>query len=164
MRAKTLARKVAEEMAALTRVGWVASILVGIAFIVLGIVFISLSYGAKDEIRTAMIAEDVTTSKDATVPNALVQDVETARAEEAILTEHTRGRNGPYTSMDREDPNRESYLKGLTLRNSLNLSIMGFGVADLALGVGVVAILMGASTMLLTSTALYAVRRSRSIN
>ncbi|HJO06856.1 MAG TPA: hypothetical protein QGG37_05905 [Chloroflexota bacterium] len=41
---------------------------------------------------------------------------------------------------------------------------MGFGVADLALGVGVVAILMGASTMLLTSTALYAVRRSSSIN
>ena len=151
-------------MAALTKVGWVASVLVGRAFIVLGVVFIVLSNGAKDEIRTAMIAEDVTTGDDASIPNALVQDVETARAEEAVLTEHTRGCNGPYTSMDREDPNRESYLKGLTLRNSLNLSIMGFGVADLALGVGVVAILMGASTMLLTSTALYAVRRLSSIN
>jgi hypothetical protein len=149
-------------MAALTKIGWVASVLVGIAFIVLGIVFITLSYGAKDEIRTAMIAEDVTTSEDAAVPNALVQDVETARAEEAILTEHTLGRNGPYTGMERGDPNRDSYLNALTMRNSLNLSIMGFGVADLALGVGVVAILMGASTMLLTGTALYAVRRASS--
>ena len=151
-------------MAAVARIGWVAAVLVGMAFIILGIIFISLSYGAKDEIRTAMIAEDVTTSEDASVPSALVQDVETARAEEAILTEHTLGNYGPYTGMERDDPNRDSYLKGLTLRNSLNLSIMGFGVADLALGVGVVSILMGVSTMLLTGSALFALRRTGSIS
>jgi hypothetical protein len=137
---------------------------VGITFIVIGIVFITLWYGAQDDIRTAMIAEDVTTSENAAIPSALVQDVDTARAEEAILTEHTRGRNGPYTSMERGDPNRDSYLNALTMRNSLNLSIMGFGVAHLARRIVVVAILMGDSTMLLTSTALCAVRRSSSIN
>ncbi len=151
-------------MAALAKVGWVGAILAGIAFIVLGVVFIALSNGAKDEIRTAMIAEDVTTGDDAAIPNVLVQDVETARAEEAVLAEHTLGRYGPYTAMDREDPNRASYLKGLTMRNSLNLSIMGFGVADLALGVGVVSILMGASTLLLTGPALFALRRSSTIS
>ena len=142
-------------MAALAKVGWVGAILAGIAFIVLGVVFIALSNGAKDEIRTAMIAEDVTTGDDAAIPNVLVQDVETARAEEAVLAEHTLGRYGP---------NRASYLKGLTMRNSLNLSIMGFGVADLALGVGVVSILMGASTLLLTGPALFALRRSSTIS
>ena len=45
--------------------------------------------------------------------------------------------------MERDDPNRESHLKGLTLRNALNLAIVGFGVADLAMGVGAVTIVLG---------------------
>ena len=146
-------------MGAITKFGWVAAVLVGIAFVAVGITFITLGLDAKDEIRTAMIAEDVRTGDDASIPNALVQDAETARVQEATLTEHTRGANGTYTSMDREDPNRESYLKALTMRNSLNLSIMGFGVSDLAIGVGLVSILMGASTLLFMSPALFALRR-----
>ena len=42
--------------------------------------------------------------------------------------------------MEPDDPNRETYLKGLTLRNALNLAVVGFGVADLAIGTGAGAI------------------------
>ena len=45
--------------------------------------------------------------------------------------------------MGRDDPNRDVYIKGLTLRNTLNLAIVGFGVADLANGVGGVTLEMG---------------------
>ena len=47
------------------------------------------------------------------------------------------------SSLDRDDPNRETYLSGLTLRNSLNLAVVGFGVADMAVGVGAVTIVLG---------------------
>ena len=57
--------------------------------------------------------------------------------------------------MERDDPNREFYLKGLTLRNSLNLSVLAFGVADLAMGVGAVIIVMGLSTVGLGALAMH---------
>ncbi len=45
--------------------------------------------------------------------------------------------------MEPDDPNRETYLKGLTLRNALNLAVVGFGVADLAIGTGAISIVLG---------------------
>lgn len=151
-------------MAAVRKFGWVAAALVGIALIAVGIAFIAMGVDAKDQIRTAMIAEDVTTGEDASIPNALVVNAETARVQEATLTEHTLGRNGPYTSMERDDPNRASYITALTMRNSLNLSIMGFGVSDLAIGTGIVVILLGVSTSLFMAPALFALRRPTSIS
>ena len=60
--------------------------------------------------------------------------------------------------MDPTDPNREAYLSGLTLRNSLGLALLGFGVADLALGSGVVILILGAVTLGLSVPALYWLR------
>ena len=45
--------------------------------------------------------------------------------------------------MEPDDPNRETYLEGLTLRNALNLAVVGFGVADLAIGTGAISIVLG---------------------
>ena len=45
--------------------------------------------------------------------------------------------------MERDDPNRDVYIKGLTLRNALNLAIVGFGLADLAIGIGGVTVVLG---------------------
>ena len=118
--------------------------MIGIAMIVLGAIFVGLGSTAKTDIAAALRQEDVTTSEDATVPGALVEDVETARAQQDSIEAHTFGRFGPYSGMEREDPNRETYLKGLTLRNALNLAIVGFGVGDLAMGVGLVTIVLGA--------------------
>ncbi len=121
----------------------VVAVVTGIAMIVLGSIFVGLGATAKSDIAAALRQEDVTTSMDASVPGALVEDVETARAQQDSIEAHTFGRFGPYSSLERDDPNRESYLKGLTLRNSLNLAIVGFGVGDLAMGVGVVTIVLG---------------------
>ena len=137
---------------------WISAILVGVALLVLGSVFIGQGIGARETIRSAMAEEEVTTSADASIPSAPVLDAQTAAAEEEILKEHTLGTYGPYTSMARDDPNRETYLKGLTLRNSLNLSILGFGVADMAIGTGAIVLLIGFTSMGLLAPALYAVR------
>ena len=150
-------------MTAVRKVGWVAAVLVGIALMGIGIAFVALGMDAKDRLRTAMVAEDIYTSEDASIPNALVANVETAQAQEALLTEHTLGRFGPYSALERGDPNRDTYLTALTIRNSLNLSVMGFGVSDLAIGTGAVVILLGASTALFMAPALFALRRPTSV-
>ena len=98
---------------------------------------------AKGDIREALVKENVITSGDATIPGVLVQDADTAKAQAVAIEDHTFGRFGPYSSLDRDDPNREAYLDGLTLRNSLNLAVVGFGVADMAVGIGAVTIILG---------------------
>jgi hypothetical protein len=87
--------------------------------------------------------EQVITSSDASIPGVPVEDVETARAQADAIEAHTFGRFGPYSSMQRDDPNRQVYLNGLTLRNSLNLAIVGFGVGDMAIGMGAVTVVLG---------------------
>jgi hypothetical protein len=60
--------------------------------------------------------------------------------------------------MDRTDPNRATYLNGLTLRTSLGLAVLGFGVSDLALGSGVVILLIGVATIAFGVPALFWLR------
>ena len=120
-----------------------AAMVLGIGMVVTGAVFVFLGLDAKADIRQALLKENIVTSKDAPFPGVLVQDAATARAQQDAIEGHTFGEWGHYSGMDREDPNRDTYLKGLTLRNSLNLAVLGFGVADLALGTGMVSIVLG---------------------
>ena len=120
-----------------------AAIVLGIIMVILGIIFVTMGVDAKEEIRTALRKERVITGGDAEIPGVLVEDVETARAQQDVIEAHTYGRFGPYSGMERDDPNRDVYIKGLTLRNALNLAIVGFGVADLAIGVGGITIILG---------------------
>jgi hypothetical protein len=115
----------------------------GLGMMVLGGVFIALGVDAKGDIRSSLRKEQVITSADASIPGVLVEDVQTARAQQDAIESHTFGRFGPYSAMQRDDPNREVYLNGLNLRNALNLAIVGFGVADLAIGMGAVTMVLG---------------------
>ena len=130
----------------LQRISWSAvalAIILGIGMISLGGIFIVMGAGAKGDIQEALRKEEVITSKDASLPGVLVEDVATARAQQNAIEGHTFGSFGPYAGMERGDPNRDVYLKGLTLRNSLNLAIVGFGLSDLAIGLGAVTIVLG---------------------
>ena len=77
------------------------------------------------------------------MPGALVEDAATAKAQQDAIEAHTFGRFGSYSQMERDGPNREMYLKGLTLRNFLDLTVVRFGVADLAIEIGAVSIVLG---------------------
>jgi hypothetical protein len=138
---------------------WIAAAAVGLAFVGLGILFVVMGFDAKATIRTAMAEENVTTSSDAVefgVPaGVLVRDAKTAEAQASVIKMHSIDRYGLYTEMERDDPNRATYIKGLTLRNSLNLAVMGFGVADLAIGTGAIILLMGVATLAVGVPALH---------
>ena len=119
------------------------AILLGIGMVALGVIFVLMGYGAKSDIREALLKEKVITGADSAIPDVLVEDVETAKAQQDTIEAHTFGRFGPYSGMERDDPNRDVYIKGLTLRNALNLAVVGFGVADLAIGIGWVTVVLG---------------------
>lgn len=134
---------------------WLGAVAFGLFFILIGATFVYMGYSAKAEIRNNLIAENIITSKDASIPEVLVRDAATAKAQAEVITLHSVERWGYYSEMDREDPNRELYMKGLVLRNSLWMAYMGFNVADLVMGVGAVVMAVGASTLVIGTPALY---------
>ncbi|MBI2856403.1 MAG: hypothetical protein HYX93_06120 [Chloroflexi bacterium] len=119
------------------------AMLVGLGMIALGGLFMALGFDAKSDIRAALAKERIVTSSDAPIPGVEVVDARTAKAQQDAIEAHTFGRWGPYSELDREDPRRETYITGLTLRNSLNLAVVGFGMADMAVGIGGVTIVLG---------------------
>ena len=64
-----------------------------------------------------------------------------------VIKRHIREEYGRFSDMARDDPNRDHYIRGLSLQNALNPAVIGFGVADLAIGNGVVIILLGVATL-----------------
>lgn len=146
-------------MRTLKRHLWIGALALGLLFVGLGALFVVSGFDAKDAIRAALAEENVKTSKDAVnfgIPaGVLVTSAETAEAQAEVIKMHSIERYGLYTEMERDDPNRATYIKGLTLRNSLNMAVMGFGVSDLVIGMGGIIILMGASTMGFVAPVLY---------
>ena len=130
-------------MLAISKIAVAIALVLGIGMVITGSIFIFMGVDAKGDIKEALRKEKVITSPDSAIPGVLVEDVKTAKAQQDAIESHTFGRFGPYAGMESDDPNREVYLKGLTLRNALNLAIVGFGVADLAVGLGAVTIVLG---------------------
>ncbi|MBI2872450.1 MAG: hypothetical protein HYY00_04580 [Chloroflexi bacterium] len=129
--------------------------MIGLILVAAGLFFLVKGLDTRAEIREGLIAEQIITSRDASIPGVLVEDAATARAQSEAIKGHTYGRWGPYSKLDRDDPNRAVYLDGVTLRTALNLAIAGFGVADMAIGAGVLILMAGVATLLLAAPALY---------
>ncbi|HJM89850.1 MAG TPA: hypothetical protein QF624_09540 [Dehalococcoidia bacterium] len=142
-------------MRTIRRYLWIVPVVVGLLFIAGGTYAIGEGFEAQTLVTAELQDEQVTTSKDASIPSAAVTDAETATVQAATIKEHTYGKYGPYAGMERDDPNRETYLKGLTLRNSLNMAVMGFKVSELVIGIGVLLIGLGLTEMFLMAPVLY---------
>ncbi len=87
-------------MVMLRRVSWIGAVMamvLGVGMIVVGSIFIFMGADAKGEIQEALRKERVITSKDASLPGVLVEDVATARAQQDVIEAHTFGRFGPYS-------------------------------------------------------------------
>ena len=69
----------------------------------------------------------------------------TAYAEAEAINDHALEASGglTYAELDREDPTRETVMTASFLRASLFTSVVAFGVAFFAFGLGIVLILVG---------------------
>ena len=77
-----------------SKIAVVVAILLGIGMIALGVIFVLMGYGAKSDIREALLKEKVITGADSAIPGVLVEDLVTAKAQQDTIEAHTFGRFG----------------------------------------------------------------------
>lgn len=120
--------------------------LIGLIAIVVGAIFIVAGGVTYNMVHNKLADERITVSADA--PRFAGQAVAgpfTAYTEAMIIQKHALDATGgkTYAELDREDPLRAVAMNGSFLRASLFTSVVSFGVAALAAGLGVMFILLG---------------------
>lgn len=128
------------------QIAWFVALLVGIGFFVGGGYTIARGYDARNEVRDALVAEKIVTPEDAAIPNAPVVDHVTAHAQADIILVHMLEATGgkTYAELDRTDPARQTAFTASTLRTSLLSAALAWHTAELAMGVGLFMMVMGA--------------------
>jgi hypothetical protein len=89
---------------------WIAAAALGAALLGAGAFLIVSGLQTRDYIRDELRAEQVTTTADASIPGALVQDKKTAQAQADAIKEHTLGTWGPYSALPKDDPRRAQFI------------------------------------------------------
>jgi hypothetical protein len=149
----------------------IALMIFGVIFIGAGVYTIGRGYDARNDVREELLAQNITTTEDASIPNARVRDASTAKAMADIIDVHALestdgltyselGRfmaaNGDPAGTSNEDealigddgkpvanPLRNVAFQASALRTSLYTSVMAFNVADLVVGLGVMIVVLG---------------------
>ncbi len=130
----------------------VAVMLAGLVNLVIGIVFIVQSVSVKAMVTEGLAAEGQTSQlpkegEEGYFEGNVVDTAKEATAVAEYLLRHIHGEDGKTTSAttERGSEERASYLDGFSLVTGLNLAVMGFGVAQIALAAGIVMITTGLS-------------------
>lgn len=127
--------------------------LIGILGIVGGVVMIIAGISVWGVVSSYLAAERITVAEDAAfLAGASVVDPFTAYAEADIIAKHAleASEGKTYAELDREDPVRATMMTASFLRASLFTSIVSFGVAAFAMGVGLLFALFGGAIIALT--------------
>lgn len=157
-------------MARVFRKGFpLALILVGIAFVGSGIYTTARGWDARQTVRTELLAQNITTSEDAAIPNVPVQDGATAHAQAEIIGVHALEATGgeTYAEMGRfltpdggstsdeaaalkdkegnpvANPLREVAFQASALQASLHMSHLAWDVSTLVIGLGLMIVTLG---------------------
>jgi hypothetical protein len=136
---------------------WVAPAILGIVFIGGGIYMMMEGGNAKDDVRDAIVRENITTSEDASIPNERVDDADTAQAQAEVIEKHVLETTGgkTYAELERDDPDRATVLNSVSLRTALNLAVMGFKISDLVIGMGAFMVVLGITHIVFLAPAVY---------
>ena len=131
-----------------TRSLGIAATLAGVVCLVIGIVFIVQSVSVKAVVVAGLRAENVTTAlpkegEKGYFEGNVIDTASEALAASEYLEGHLRESYGTYGDTESGSPERTTYLDGTTLRNSLNLAVLAFGVTTIALGAGVFMLISG---------------------
>jgi hypothetical protein len=120
--------------------------LLGLLMIIAGAVLIVAGVITYVTISSTLASQQITVSEDAA--NFAGQHVDQpweAYAEATVIAEHADeiAEGKTYAQLAREDPNRETVMNASFLQASLFTSVVAFGVAALATGIGIVFALVG---------------------
>ena len=120
--------------------------LLGALVIAAGLVLGLSGAGTWALVQTSLAAEGITVADDAArFAGEPVDGPFTAYYEADVISTHVAkiGGGRTYAELDREDPVRALVMNGSFLRASLFTSVVSFGIAAMAMGLGVVFVLIG---------------------
>ena len=129
--------------------------LLGTLVIVAGLVLGAAGAGTWAMVQTSLAGENITVAEDAArFSGEKVDGPLTAYYEADIIEHHAleASKGKTYAELDREDPVREVVMNGSFLRASLFTSVVSFGIAAMAMGLGLVFVLIGTALRLLGRT------------
>jgi hypothetical protein len=149
----------------------IALIVLGVVFLGAGIYTVGRGFDARDQVRSELRAQNITTPEDASIPNARVDSVSTAKSMADIIGVHaakstdglTYSEMGRFMTPDGDpagtdveteavkdakgkavaNPLRNVAFQASSLRTSLYSSVMAFEVANLVLGLGAMLLVLG---------------------
>ena len=116
-----------------------------VASILLGLVLIVGGAATWLIVSSTLADQQIVTSDDACLPGRSVAGPFTAYCQAEVIEKHTLETTDGlyYAELDRDDPRRETALTSSFLQASLFTSILAFGVAAMAIGMGVLFVLIG---------------------
>ena len=128
----------------------IAVILGALVNVAIGGVFIAQSISVNAEVKQGLADEGLTTQlpkegEPGYIEGNVVDTAAEATAVAEYILSHMHGENGTdrYSNLPRGSEERASYLDGFALVTGLNLAVMGFGVTQIALAIGIVMIVTG---------------------
>src|SRR3712207_3159027 len=120
--------------------------LIGLLAIIAGIALIIGGAGTWAMVRSQLADENITVSEDARMfAGERVDGPLDAYFQADIINKHALDMSGgkTYAELDREDPVRATLMDASFLRSSLFTSVIAFGMAAFAVGLGVLFLLVG---------------------
>ena len=111
---------------------------ISIVVMVIGAVMVIAGAVTYAQVSSTLSNERIGVSEDACLGGSTVSGPFAAYCEAQIIETH---------ALDREDPLRQVAMNGSFLRASLFTSVVAFGVAAMAIGVGIVFILLGIAVL-----------------
>lgn len=119
--------------------------LASLGAIVLGVLLVIGAIATWVVVSTTLADQKIVTPDDACLPGRTVRGPFTAYCQAKVIEAHTVEATGglTYAELDREDPRREVAMNSSFLQASLFTSVLAFGVAAMAGGMGVLFVLIG---------------------
>jgi len=120
--------------------------ILAVLVIVAGFIFIVAGVGSWFAVKAQLSAENITVSDDAgRFAGEPVDGPFTAYEEANVINKHALAATGgkTYAELAQDDPVRQTAMTASFLRASLFTSVLAFGVSALAVGLGVVVIIIG---------------------
>lgn len=119
--------------------------LASIGAIILGLILVAGGATTWFIVSDTLQEQNITTPDDACLPGRQVAGPFTAYCQAQIIEEHTLESTGglTYAELDQEDPLRDTAMNASFLQASLFTSVVAFGVAAMAIGMGVIFVLIG---------------------
>jgi hypothetical protein len=113
--------------------------------IVLGAIFIVAGLGTIGMVSAELNDQKIVIPEDGCLGGWKVRGPITAWCQAEIIETHARNATGglTYAELERDDPRRETAMQASFLRASLYTSIVAYGVAAMAIAMGVVFVLIG---------------------